>query len=344
MAQPMEKKSSFIYAEESPNMKDLECHICLEPLVDPIIHSDCQVMFCKECIAPLQKCPTCDKILDHAKLAPVPKFIVGLLDSLKVKCPICDKFIERRIYKTHIQNCPVPCVMGCGEKISPLEQKNHEQNTCPNLPINCPAKESYCQWKGLRRDLAEHSKTCSFAQMAPVIQVVVDHFQTLLKQQREQFLEQVQQQKAEIVKLREDMIHNMNVSAARKKWKLTMSSKFFSVVNTYESLTDDDHCTTGVATENRGKEWIQATFEFPVLVASITVSGFKGAMFAWRADYCEGKTLQYSHDDVNWIDSLTIGAVGQGKPTKITLPSPVIARFWRIFGNGYCATATLIFE
>jgi len=337
-------KKSFVYVEETPGISELECHICLDPLTDPVVHSDCQVMFCKECIAPYQKCPTCDKPLDQSKLAPVPKFILNLLESFKVKCPSCNEGIERRLITDHISKCAVLCEL-CGQKIRPIDKQNHDQNDCGGVAIHCPAKDKYCSWNGLRKDLAEHSKTCQFALMAPVIQILVDQFQGLLKQQRDQFLQQIQQQKAEITQLREDMILNMNVSAAKKKWKLTMSSKFFSVANTYESLVDDDHCLTGAATDNKqGKEWIQASFEFPVLVSSITVSGFKGAMIAWRSDYCEGKQLQYSHDDATWHNSLTIDKVNQGKATKIQLESPVIARYWRLFGNGYCATATFILE
>jgi len=340
----LEKKSSFTYLEETPNIKDLECHICLEPLIDPVVHSECQVMFCRSCISVVQKCPTCDKILDNSKLAPVPKYIIGLLDALKVKCPGCNNTIERRFFKEHIPNCPIPCSLGCGERVPPVNQSSHEASTCGNFPVHCPAKDKYCQWQGLRKELEIHIKICTFAQMAPVIQVIVDQFQDLLKQQREQFLEQIQQQKVEIAKLREDMIQNMNVSAAKKKWKLSMSSKFFAVANTYEALIDDDHCTTGAATNTTGNEWIQATFEFPILVSSITLSGFKGAMLAWRADYIEGKSLQYSLDDAIWHNALTIGPVGQGKPVKFALHNPVIARYWRLYGSGYCATATLIFE
>jgi len=147
-----------------------------------------------------------------------------------------------------------------------------------------------------------------------------------------------------MAKIKEELLQNINLSAHGKKWKLSMSSKFFALQNTHESLVDDDHCTTGAATENKSNEWIQATFDFPVLVSSVTLSGLKGAMLAWRSDYCDGKVLQYSHDNNTWIDAHNITSVAQGKPTKFTLKQPVIAKYWRLHGSGYCATATFIFE
>lgn len=125
-----------------------------------------------------------------------------------------------------------------------------------------------------------------------------------------------------------------------------MSSRHSLTQNTYESLVDDNHSSTGAATSCQQDPFIQAEFEEDVLVRSVTVSGANKMNGTWSSKDINGAALQYRKGETTWKTVLTFKEVKNGEPTKFTLETPRSSRNWRIWKNGFCflATGTLIFE
>ena len=110
------------------------------------------------------------------------KAILNKLSTLKVICGVCRGNYERAELEAHMRSCPIPCVLGCGQKIAPKEQEQHE-NICPKKMIECPRcgarvakgevnKEEHlaecpvacpngCSVRVAPNKQSEHNKTCT---------------------------------------------------------------------------------------------------------------------------------------------------------------------------------------
>ncbi|ELR25292.1 NHL repeat-containing protein [Acanthamoeba castellanii str. Neff] len=57
----------------------LECMVCHEPLVDPVVEPNCRVTFCRRCVSPWvaekHSCPSCRGATSVAQLHPAPRII-----------------------------------------------------------------------------------------------------------------------------------------------------------------------------------------------------------------------------------------------------------------------------
>ena len=88
----------------------LECMVCHEPLVDPVVEPNCRVTFCRRCVSPWvaekHSCPSCRGPASVAQLHPAPRIIIQLLDALPVACPTCNGRHQRGNLARHIQLCP----------------------------------------------------------------------------------------------------------------------------------------------------------------------------------------------------------------------------------------------
>ncbi|CAF3103381.1 unnamed protein product [Rotaria sp. Silwood2] len=125
-------------------------------------------------------------------------------------------------------------------------------------------------------------------------------------------------------------------------WVLSMSSTYTNpqvpVENTRKSLLDGQY-TTGAGT-NSGNEWIQATFPYPVPVASVTIGPLHKSN--WGPQYGNGGTLQYSYDNNNWTTVGTIAYVAM-QQQKIEI-GKVTAQYWRLFHHSWLCTSSFIFK
>src|SRR4051794_11898312 len=85
---------------------DLICSICLNAFIQPVIHNECENMFCKKCVKNLDKCPLCRKqILAGNITYTIARFITNKLNDLEVYCPIDNRhIIKRRDLKKHIED------------------------------------------------------------------------------------------------------------------------------------------------------------------------------------------------------------------------------------------------
>lgn len=101
----------------SPYDNNLMCAICRCPFVDPVILTECDHCFCRDCIrqcwnsntnytplGPRGDCPTCRT---PAKLGPrsaTSKILVNLVDELVVKCPKTDDGCKAEVKRCEIQD------------------------------------------------------------------------------------------------------------------------------------------------------------------------------------------------------------------------------------------------
>lgn len=126
--------------------------------------------------------------------------------------------------------------------------------------------------------------------------------------------------------------------ASEVAYVASQSSVLGDTVGTYANLNDSNG-NTGAATQS-GDSWIKASFPEVVKVSAVTVGG--GYLPAFGPVGVEGQ-LQSSEDDTNWTTHLQITGVtssGANQFKKFTLPSPVEARYWRIFVNSSYLGAT----
>lgn len=137
-------------------------------------------------------------------------------------------------------------------------------------------------------------------------------------------------------------------SAAGVAYTASQSSTAFGAAfGTYATLTDGNR-ETGACVYQSAESWLKATFPEVVRVTAVTVGGgnvYPG--FGTMAQHCNDCQLQYSNDDQGWTTALTIAGVADSGPDnfkKFTLPSPVEARYWRLFKANWVGTTEFKFE
>lgn len=97
--------------------ENLMCPICRCPFVDPVVLTECDHCFCRECIrqtwttstsynplGPRGDCPTCRT---PAKLGPrsaTSKILINILDDLKVKCPKSNEGCPAEVKRGEVQD------------------------------------------------------------------------------------------------------------------------------------------------------------------------------------------------------------------------------------------------
>ncbi|GAP99119.1 discoidin domain-containing protein [Leptolyngbya sp. NIES-2104] len=125
----------------------------------------------------------------------------------------------------------------------------------------------------------------------------------------------------------------------------SQSSVFSGLIGTFANLSDNNG-TTGAGTNSSTVEWIKATFPSAVTVRAVRLGGGNIPGWGGVSAYLNGKVLQYSTDDVNWLTALTVADVLDSGPNQFrlfALGQPITARFWRILSSGFLSTTELRF-
>ena len=86
---------------------DLQCALCLFPLVEPVLHIKCRVMFCALCVQKLKSCPICTEPLASALSSIIPRAVTNRLNALTVRCLNCSAKMERGSHSRHLEVCPI---------------------------------------------------------------------------------------------------------------------------------------------------------------------------------------------------------------------------------------------
>ncbi len=112
------------------NKDYFKCNLCLRLIKDIMEVSNCEHLFCKECITEWLKenpiCPIDHKRINQRYLRKPPRVVIGLLDELQVKCEFesfgCPIICRLPQLEAHQQSCEyrgdvlAQCVNGCGLK------------------------------------------------------------------------------------------------------------------------------------------------------------------------------------------------------------------------------------
>lgn len=124
----------------SPYDNNLMCPICRSAFVDPVVVSECDHHFCRECLAQTHNwnqysgtCPTCRRSGRLNASGSASKLLVNILDDLVVKCP--------------------NSVDGCDKQVKRGQVLDHVSIYCPFSLVDCPRDE--CNEKVRRKDAAE---------------------------------------------------------------------------------------------------------------------------------------------------------------------------------------------
>ncbi len=128
--------------------KELECCICMDIFIDPVLHTLCGNMFCRECIMKVSKCPICRKEIKESDLVPAPNYVKNQLAQVKVKCKQCNQEMTREASATHKESCEFDCPFGCGCKITINTIKEHAPKNCSKCANKCCYSEFGCPWCG----------------------------------------------------------------------------------------------------------------------------------------------------------------------------------------------------
>ncbi|KAH3745578.1 ICP0-binding domain of Ubiquitin-specific protease 7 [Pelomyxa schiedti] len=114
----------------------LECLVCRNPLVNPVIHT-CGEMMCLSCAHKGAMCSCASEINDSTISKVVPKYVHAKLKSLCYICTTCKRRVPCESRNNHIQNCPDQCENGCGLRVSASDRDSHRR-WCPRALTTCP--------------------------------------------------------------------------------------------------------------------------------------------------------------------------------------------------------------
>ena len=164
----------YVYGEGEKSraqQADMICPACSCPPVVPFAHTACGIMACKECFFSSKECMHCHAAVVTADLVPVTlRHILLFLQGLKVNCPGCSCSVTRGIYAEHVQECPIPCPRGCGEKIRPLTSAAHD-SVCGRVETPCTAFG--CTVRLPRQSLPQHVTACPFVTLEPAFRLLL---------------------------------------------------------------------------------------------------------------------------------------------------------------------------
>ncbi|CAM4935309.1 unnamed protein product [Rotaria socialis] len=163
----MISSSFYEYIDRETIDSDLICKICRSPFIDPIV-VQCGDTYCRLCI---------ENNMENGSHCPSHS---------------CNQLLSI----DHLTPNPPPRLV-----VSMLDKL---KTSCSEYRIDCPGKNIGCQWFGSRNEHDEHTKTCFFEKLRPVVDILykIIENQSLdiekLKKQIEQQAAELGQQKTEI--------------------------------------------------------------------------------------------------------------------------------------------------
>ena len=155
----------------------LDCIICYDSMLDPMLCIKCGINICKTCLDEIKqtsnpKCPNC-RNSDFV----INKFLNRFMENIELSCKICGYLIKSKEFKDHQQVCnnndkiycnicldkhyiKEKCMQTkcgfCKKYVNYQNLTQHHNTMCMMLPINC----SNCSGNMLKKDFDAHSKNC----------------------------------------------------------------------------------------------------------------------------------------------------------------------------------------
>jgi hypothetical protein len=159
------KKSNFEYLNGDSVDDELKCSICFQAFCSPVCNPQCGHTFCQQCIKTWHKnssiCPTCRQRAYIKNYAPVQtRAVLNQLSRLLIKCNLCQQIN--------------------------IEDRDKHLEICPKQIIQCTSADIHCQWKGKREDFLTHLEICSFQQIRPIINQLIEEIKIIKETQHEQ--------------------------------------------------------------------------------------------------------------------------------------------------------------
>ncbi|CAA9422090.1 hypothetical protein AVDCRST_MAG94-7060 [uncultured Leptolyngbya sp.] len=136
----------------------------------------------------------------------------------------------------------------------------------------------------------------------------------------------------------------MQGSAAGQVYTVSSSPGAIDVP-TYAGLTDGT--TAGAASTTQGSDGqsLKATFDFPVIVTTITLGGgFAPNLGSAVSPFLNGRNVQHSSNNVNWTTAFVVSGVTDSALKTFTLDPPITAQYWRIALDTAAYVATTEFS
>ena len=132
---------------------NLMCPICRSPFVDPVVLSECDHCFCRDCLRqtwnpsgytpgiPKGNCPTCRTPSKLIGRGPVSRILVNILDDLVVKCPKheegCEAQMKRSEVQDHVKNYCGYTWVQCPSTSCELPIRRKDGNECLHFGVTC---------------------------------------------------------------------------------------------------------------------------------------------------------------------------------------------------------------
>jgi len=217
---------SFSYLENSVVDEELQCPICLNPLLDPVMISPCEHYYCRSCVKDQKKCPTCNGNINS--LTSPTRLVLNLLGKIQVRCNSCSSVVKRGEFDIHLESyCPIPCPFGCEEKQT---RKNIEQHSkvCSKIPIPCSAVDVGCGVVEKRDEIGRHEISCYFLSQR-ILLLKLNSMETMIKSQEEKIRlqdEKIRQQDEKIrlqeekIRLEEERLNRLTYALGHQKIQL----------------------------------------------------------------------------------------------------------------------------
>lgn len=148
--------------------ENLICPICRCPFVDPVILTECDHAFCRDCIrqswtdhplGPRGNCPTCRTPAKLPARSATSKIIVNILDDLEVHCPKheqgCTTIIKRGEVQDHVTlYCGYGMVECLAEECTQTVARKDSAEGCLHYPVSCID----CHQSMMKAELEQHWK------------------------------------------------------------------------------------------------------------------------------------------------------------------------------------------
>ncbi|CAG9763226.1 unnamed protein product [Ceutorhynchus assimilis] len=123
--------------------KMLECSICLDVVVPPIVQCEVGHIMCKKCVESvhLKHCPICRQPITNRRHVAFEQLLESVRGKLETECRFSAK--------------------GCKYKVAVSDKDNHERD-CRHRTFRCEGKifaDWTCDWTGEYSELENHFKT-----------------------------------------------------------------------------------------------------------------------------------------------------------------------------------------
>ena len=205
----------FNNEEDKNKINDLLCYQCQNFPLNPISCSECNTIFCKECIDSYNKCLNCNSIFKQGEILDEIK---NLYSNIKIKCKYkecgCDEILSSNDLLNHENNCKLKlgkCTF-CNNEFKYEELYSHIKN-CKNNERKCTIcgyKDTYEEYNKTDKKI-EHIKHILLPDISNIIKSEMNKFYKQLFEEKEQKkkLESKGDEQIDIMKTQGEKIINL---------------------------------------------------------------------------------------------------------------------------------------